>query len=292
MKPLETPQIQHLADLTSGPSLNSFTIKELLTSNLRAELYTTESLDVLNRKGKKIEAVSSVAASWQQAAHAPVLIVRDLHSCSEKWEQLLRQVAREIAPPLSWMYRNAAASFSTHAATLGYHADNYHVAILQLEGERHWQVWNQDVLSSQEQRFLQRERPHDTDPLPRLPSQPPILDTLLKPGQLLWIPALHPHLGSTSSTENATSISFIWQPPSFLKLAYQIRPFSNTPISTQEMEILIPALYSHLPWYNSQQAKGGLLEHIFRVGKLLGLTLSEAQADQVLQLFFNDKTME
>jgi ribosomal protein L16 Arg81 hydroxylase len=261
----------------------------ILSSSNRSEIYGTSNLEKLNHSGESIPSVSDLGTAWASKASLPVLVVRDLEAINSNWKEAMISIATKIAPELAWMYRKSAASFSIPKASLGYHADNYHVAILQLQGTRHWRVWGNQVLSQNEQQFLQRERRDDTDPLPTMPSKNPIIDITLNPGQILWIPALHPHLGQTNSNSNAISISFVWQPPSYLKLAYFVRQHATRPISTAILQQLIPQLYTHLHWFTNDNAITELRSAIKSVAVQLSVKFPDEIVDEIVRHFVREK---
>ena len=90
----------------------------------------------------------------------------------------------------------------------GAHFDQSHNVIVQCEGETNFKVW--DAVTDLDQQPNQMVIEED-----------PILDVLMKPGDAIWIPVLHPHL-ATSKTPRL-SVSFPIWPHSSLEQASEDR---------------------------------------------------------------------
>jgi 50S ribosomal protein L16 3-hydroxylase len=84
-----------------------------------------------------------------------------------------------------WRMDDLMVSFSNHDAGVGPHLDQYDVFIVQGKGSRRWQVG----LPGQ----FETIRPHQD--LSQIKGFEPIIDEVLMPGDIIYIPANHPHNG-------------------------------------------------------------------------------------------------
>lgn len=97
-----------------------------------------------------------------------------------------------------WRFDDLMASFATPLGGVGPHIDNYDVFIIQGDGERRWRVGDKG--------------PHqrrDGDPMsPLVEDFEPIIDVVLKKGDVLYIPPGFPHSGETLTMAMSYSVGF------------------------------------------------------------------------------------
>jgi 50S ribosomal protein L16 3-hydroxylase len=136
--------------------------------------------------------VSQTNKVWQ-VSHGPF---EDVNAhCSGAWSLLVQSVdhfvveADELMRAFDfiphWRMDDLMVSFSNKDAGVGSHLDQYDVFIIQGKGSRRWQVGlpgNFDKI-----------RPHKD--LSQISSFEPIIDQILLPGDIIYIPANHPHNG-------------------------------------------------------------------------------------------------
>jgi 50S ribosomal protein L16 3-hydroxylase len=97
-----------------------------------------------------------------------------------------------------WRFDDLMASFATPLGGVGPHIDNYDVFIIQGEGERRWRVGDKG-------NHLRR----NNDPMsPMVEDFSPIIDVVLKKGDVLYIPPGFPHSGETLTLAMSYSVGF------------------------------------------------------------------------------------
>lgn len=98
-----------------------------------------------------------------------------------------------------WRMDDLLVSFSQPGAGVGAHIDQYDVFIVQGKGQRRWQVGAKPI---QSKRFYPHPKLQQTDEFE------PIIDVLLNPGDVLYIPPGFPHKGESISECLNYSIGF------------------------------------------------------------------------------------
>ena len=153
--------------------------------------------------------VSQTAEGWQ-VAHGPF---KDFdHLTESHWSLLVQAVnhwhpaAAELMQPFralsDWRMDDLMISFSVPDGGVGPHLDQYDVFIIQGAGRRRWRVGNNDVVA--------QHSPHP-DLLQVAPFEA-IIDEVLEPGDLVYIPPGFPHEGY--SLENSLNYSVGFRAPS------------------------------------------------------------------------------
>lgn len=133
----------------------------------------------------------------------------------KRWSLLVQGVDRylpEVADLLqivnfipAWRIDDVMVSFSTTGGGVGLHLDQYDVFIVQGEGQRRWQAGAVDK--------LQRQKEVDKDLLQLDKNEfAPVIDEILEPGDILYIPPFSAHCGET--IENAINYSIGFRAPS------------------------------------------------------------------------------
>ncbi len=98
----------------------------------------------------------------------------------------------------NWRLDDVMISFSNEGAGVGPHTDEYDVFIIQGKGERRWQVGLPDE--------YKESIPHPL--LKQIEGFTPVIDEVLKPGDVVYIPPKHPHNGVALSDCINYSIGF------------------------------------------------------------------------------------
>lgn len=109
------------------------------------------------------------------------LLVQNVDGYSEDAESLLN--AFDFIP--AWRTDDLMVSFSVAGAGVGPHLDQYDVFIIQGKGSRHWKVG--------EDKEYNEHTPHPK--LKQVSSFEPIIDEVLHPGDMIYIPPGFPHDG-------------------------------------------------------------------------------------------------
>ncbi|KPH95101.1 50S ribosomal protein L16 arginine hydroxylase [Pseudoalteromonas porphyrae] len=146
---------------------------------------------------------------WQ-AHHGPF---EDFELLTEQNSTLLVQAVDHWHPTASqllepfrfipnWRIDDLMISFSTPNGGVGPHLDQYDVFIIQGEGKRHWRVGMPD---SNLKQFAQNKS------LLQVEQFPAIIDCILEPGDILYIPPGCPHEGY--AVENALNYSIGFRAP-------------------------------------------------------------------------------
>jgi 50S ribosomal protein L16 3-hydroxylase len=136
--------------------------------------------------------VSRTNNTWQ-VSHGPFEDVNTF--CLGAWSLLVQSVdhfipeADELMRAFDfiphWRMDDLMVSFSNKDAGVGAHLDQYDVFIIQGKGSRRWQVGLPGDFD--------KINPHKD--LSQISSFDPIIDQVLEPGDIIYIPANHPHNG-------------------------------------------------------------------------------------------------
>lgn len=153
--------------------------------------------------------VTNHSDDWQ-AYHGPF---EDFSLLTEKHSTLLVQAvdhwhndAAQLLEPFrfipNWRIDDLMISYSTPGGGVGPHLDQYDVFIIQGEGKRHWRVGMPDANLKQ---FAQNKS------LLQVEQFPAVIDCVLEPGDILYIPPGCPHEGY--AVENALNYSVGFRAP-------------------------------------------------------------------------------
>lgn len=137
--------------------------------------------------------VSNHNGKWT-VAHGPY---DDINShCLGQWSLLVQSVDHYVPAADSlmntfdfipvWRMDDLMVSYSNAGAGVGPHLDQYDVFIIQGKGSRRWQVGLPDQYEA--------VRPHCD--LSQITGFTPVIDEVLNPGDIIYIPANHPHNGA------------------------------------------------------------------------------------------------
>lgn len=97
-----------------------------------------------------------------------------------------------------WRIDDLMVSYSVPGAGVGPHLDQYDVFIIQGKGRRHWQVGDKGQYTE--------HRPHPL--LGQVEAFEPIIDVVLEPGDILYIPPGFPHCGEAIEPSLNYSVGF------------------------------------------------------------------------------------
>lgn len=99
-----------------------------------------------------------------------------------------------------WLFDDVMVCYSTPGGGVGPHIDQYDVFIIQGQGQRRWRVGAKDC--GQYQESIQAKA------LRQITGFDALIDTILEPGDILYIPAGFPHQGDTLQPSLSYSIGY------------------------------------------------------------------------------------
>ncbi|WP_444998495.1 cupin domain-containing protein [Aliikangiella sp. IMCC44359] len=134
----------------------------------------------------------------------------DFQQLSDSHWTLLIQTADYWLPEVSsfldnfrfipqWRFDDLMISYASDQGGVGPHFDNYDVFLVQTEGERHWRVGQMGDTKATQNKI---------DGLLHLENFTPIIDTVLKPGDILYIPPDTPHWGISQGNSMGYSVGY------------------------------------------------------------------------------------
>lgn len=165
--------------------------------------------------------VSYTSPAWQ-VTHGPI---EDFESvCQGKWSLLVQSVDQHISEADTlirmfnfipyWRLDDLMVSFSNEGAGVGPHLDQYDVFIIQGKGSRRWQVGERGQFTPY--------RPHPD--LSQISDFEPVIDEVLQPGDMIYIPAGCPHNGV--ALEDCMNYSVGFRAPSQQDLLSSLADYS------------------------------------------------------------------
>ena len=165
--------------------------------------------------------VSNTLNSWE-VSHGPF---EDINAyCLGAWSLLVQSVdhfipeADELMRAFDfiphWRMDDLMVSFSNENAGVGPHLDQYDVFIIQGKGSRRWQVGLPGNFES--------VRPHKD--LSQITGFEAIIDQVLMPGDIIYIPANHPHNGT--ALEECINYSVGFRAPSQQEMLSSLADFA------------------------------------------------------------------
>ncbi|GAA4903728.1 cupin domain-containing protein [Ferrimonas pelagia] len=127
---------------------------------------------------------------------------------SENWQLLVQAInhylpeAQALAQAFrflpNWRFDDVMASFSVPGGGVGPHIDNYDVFIIQGKGQRRWQVGARGQYAPRT----------GSSGMSLVEDFTPIIDEVMNPGDILYIPPGYPHSGQTLSPSLSYSVGF------------------------------------------------------------------------------------
>ncbi|WP_298440290.1 cupin domain-containing protein [uncultured Ferrimonas sp.] len=109
-----------------------------------------------------------------------------------------QQLARQFRFLPDWRFDDLMASFAVEGGGVGPHIDNYDVFIIQGQGKRHWQVGDRG----------DHPKRADNSNMSLVADFEPIIDMVMEPGDLLYIPVGFPHCGRSLVPSLSYSVGF------------------------------------------------------------------------------------
>jgi lysine-specific demethylase/histidyl-hydroxylase NO66 len=154
-------------------------------SELPAERYTVDT-----GAARRATDVDAVLAEYAAGATLQTIGVDVFHA---PVRALCDRVAEALAPHVHRIHANA---YLTPAEARGFdhHWDTHDVIVLQLEGRKHWQVHGAPLPSAAPSQVCGLHKPLIDEAL----RSPPLIDTVLEPGDLLYLPRGQVHAARTA----------------------------------------------------------------------------------------------
>ncbi|MFQ6371105.1 JmjC domain-containing protein [Shewanella sp. YIC-542] len=176
---------KHFADPISADELAGLACEEEVASRIVLTTEQGNNWQVLN--GPFTDYGQYGEQNWQ-------LLVQALNHWYPDCQPLIE--AFRFLP--DWRFDDLMASFATPGGGVGPHIDQYDVFIIQGEGRRRWTVGDTGC--------HQQRGGATTSPL--IENFTPIIDEILEPGDMLYIPPGFPHQGFTLTQAMSYSIGF------------------------------------------------------------------------------------
>ncbi|MDC5854188.1 cupin domain-containing protein [Vibrio europaeus] len=116
------------------------------------------------------------------------------------WHLGAAELIEPFKPLPNWLFDDLMVCFSAPKGGVGPHIDQYDVFIIQGSGKRHWRVGDKDV--GQYKESIQ------AGALRQIEGFDTIIDEILEPGDILYIPPGFPHEGDTLEPSMSYSIGY------------------------------------------------------------------------------------
>jgi hypothetical protein len=141
----------------------------------------------------------------EQRGEAATLLLNGV----ERVSGICREIHGSLPFTQDWRFDDIVATRSLSGSGIGFHGGHEDGYVAQIQGTRRWRVWSKDRLSTEYRYFLMGRGDDEYAVLPDRPNAAPLLDITLEPGDLLYIPALFPHEGVSTTT--SVSLSVAWR---------------------------------------------------------------------------------
>lgn len=152
--------------------------------------------------------ISNLNADWQ-IQHGPFDESTFSQLGESHWTLLVQSVDYWLPEVNSWLnnfrfiprwrFDDLMISYATQGGGVGPHFDNYDVFLVQAEGERRWRV---GAMGDTQQRQTK------IDGLLHLQEFQPIIDVIMQPGDILYIPPNTPHWGESIGESIGYSVGY------------------------------------------------------------------------------------
>lgn len=116
------------------------------------------------------------------------------------WHQGVASLAEPFKGLPQWLFDDIMVCYSVEGGGVGPHIDQYDVFIVQGQGKRRWKVGAKDKGQYTEN--------HRTAALRQIEGFDPIIDQVLEPGDILYIPPGFPHEGNTLEPSLSYSVGY------------------------------------------------------------------------------------
>jgi len=117
----------------------------------------------------------------------------------DTWAPITRELLADFNFIPRWRFDDIMVSFATDQGGVGPHADNYDVFLVQGTGERHWRVGAKDD-TSEPQTIIQG--------MCHLNRFDPVIDVVMQPGDMLYIPPDTAHWGISIGESMGYSVGY------------------------------------------------------------------------------------
>jgi ribosomal protein L16 Arg81 hydroxylase len=172
-----------------------------------------------------------------------------------------------LGVPFTWRRDDIVLTFSTVGSGIGYHAGHEDAFIVQAAGQRRWRIWSAEETSSEARERILIRAPSDVYRFVKSPASP-IVDCILNPGDVLYIPPFCPHEGTT--TVQSVSIALGWRGVSYFHVLEALAELIALPHSIKNR--LPSRFFELLPDVDPALGMQGIDEIIMQVhGRLLDL---------------------
>ena len=152
--------------------------------------------------------ISNINGNWQ-LEHGPFEAEYFAELPEENWTLLIQTLDHwmpEVRPFIDlfnfiprWRYDDLMVSFATNGGGVGPHFDNYDVFLVQSSGERRWRVGAKGDTNNQQTMI---------NGLRHLDEFESIIDVIMQPGDILYIPPDTPHWGQSIGESMGYSVGF------------------------------------------------------------------------------------
>ncbi|MCK6262833.1 cupin domain-containing protein [Vibrio sp. ZSDE26] len=116
------------------------------------------------------------------------------------WHDGVAQLTKAFEALPQWLFDDLMICYSEKGGGVGPHIDQYDVFIIQGSGKRQWRVGDKDV--------GQYKETHRTEALRQIEGFDSIIDQVLEPGDILYIPPGFPHEGVTLEPSMSYSMGY------------------------------------------------------------------------------------
>lgn len=123
-----------------------------------------------------------------------------LIQASNHWHPEIADLAHAFSALPQWLFDDVMSSFSTQGGGVGPHIDQYDVFIVQGSGERRWRVGPKDQ--------GQYQANHRASALKQIDHFDAIIDEILYPGDILYIPPGFPHEAVSITDSMSYSVGY------------------------------------------------------------------------------------
>ena len=202
----EILSIADMDDIVHQEGLRSSLFRMLGRGVLATGPALTRRLE-LRREGHSFDDAPDADKIYAHFRSGKTLIHAGLNHTRPNLRRLCGILTEKFAAP------SEAVAFLTPAGTQAgtVHSDPSDVYIIQLAGSKHWQVW-----PTPESRRMGVDREHETAELPE-----PILDTVLRPGDVLYLPYGTPHVAAAKE-QTSLHLTMVALTPTWSRLLAQV----------------------------------------------------------------------
>ncbi len=175
-------------DFLSADELAGFSLQEEVESRLIIQNCTNKQWSIEHGPFEQSRFTTLTESHW-------TLLVQTIDYWLPETQLLLS--AFNFIP--RWRFDDIMVSFATDKGGVGPHADNYDVFLIQGSGQRHWKVGAKGDTSKANTAI---------DGMAHLQEFTPIIDEVMQPGDMLYVPPDTPHWGVSEGESIGYSVGF------------------------------------------------------------------------------------